>query len=229
MFGLFRKKPAPAAVSPSFANPELSLLVPRLRHESSIEGYADTVAEAERCGADLPGEMPVFARIDGDLIVSYAFNQPDRFVTVTHADARRLGLAAGQIHSAALKNLHACIADKVVIKKLALYPPDALGADEPAVPFFSYLEVGEDMEASCLLLEPLWRSLAEPVSGDLHFVVPTPNHCFFCGADDQALMAMQGVADGIRADAGPKALSAMTFTLREGQVRVVAPRAGHLS
>jgi hypothetical protein len=229
MFGLFKKRPAPPAAIPSFASPEFSRLVPRLRHASSIEGYADTVAKAERQGDELPGELPVFARIDGDLIVSYAFNQPDRFVTVTHADARRLGLSEAQIHATALQNLYACIAGKVAIKKLVLSPPNAPGTDDPAVPFFGYLEVGEDMEASCLLLEPLWRSLADSVAGELCFVVPTPNHCFFCGAADPALVAMQGVADGIRADAGPKALSAMTFTRHDGQMRVMDLSARQLS
>lgn len=229
MFGLFKKRAAPPAAVPAFANPEFSLLVPRLRHESSIEGYADKVAEVERQGVELPGELPVFARVDGDLIVSYAFNQPDRFVTVTHADARRLGLSAAQIHALALQNLYAHIASKVVIKKLALSPPGAPGTDDSAAPLFSYLEVGEDMEASCLLLEPLWRSLADSVTSDLCLVVPTPNHCFFCGANDQALVAMQGIANGIRADAGPKGLSAMTFTWRDGQVRVMDRSARQLS
>ena len=87
---------------------------------------------------------------------------------------------------------------------------------------FSYLEVGEDMEASCLLLTPLWSALAEKVSGELRIAVPTRNHCLFCGADEPVLPMMRSFSNSLFEEASDQGLSKTLFSIRDGNVVAVS-------
>jgi hypothetical protein len=80
------------------------------------------------------------------------------------------------------------------------------------------------MEASCILLAPVWESARDQVLGPLRIVVPTANTCMFCGADDPlALATMCNVARDAKAQAGALGLSDLIYTVdANGTLSVVS-------
>lgn len=88
---------------------------------------------------------------------------------------------------------------------------------------FSYVETGIGLEAACLLLAPVWQSVAGHVKGPVRIMVPNAHSCFFCGADDPVAFAMMSDIGGETwSDAGAAALSPYTYEIdAAGRVTVV--------
>lgn len=147
MFGFLRKKaPAPPPAA-SRAEPGRSSVVPRLRPAGFLEGLAQKGVP--------PDQLPVTRPFVADLVVTYAFDLPDRFQLVAPRDLARLGLEPEGLHALAVENLGRELENV------------GLGGSVP----LEWVEAGNDLEACLLLREDFWDRL-DPERPDAIVVAP---------------------------------------------------------
>jgi hypothetical protein len=134
-----------------------------------------------------------------------------------------LHMTADELCTLAKDNLYALLHPALTFKQMRLVKPGA--EDDPnAMRFYNYIETGGAMEASCILLAPIWPSVKHLLVGPLRIIVPRPDTCMFCGADDATSLAMMcGAAMELKAEAGAVDLSDLIYSVSEdGRLLVVA-------
>lgn len=168
MFGLFKKQP------PQPSGPKVSRdqLVPRIKHQAFA-------LMLERAG--VPAEQrPATTALCGELLVTYAFDLPDSFVMATPDLLKEAGIATGEIEELALANLR---------------------RDLPQVNFFKQDEcgvaqVGNDLEATLLLVDSVWSGIEPQMKGELLAVAPRRDRLVLCdSANSNAMSALHGLVD----------------------------------
>lgn len=177
--------------------------------------------------------VPVLRRVvapgldaDPALVRSFAGDLEVVFLTEPNGVVMRQGmfraamLSEEKLYQMAVANLYKLLHPRLVFQQMAA---DAGPDGTPGARYFSYIETGDGLEASCLLLWPVWQALAEQVDGPLRIVVPSAGTCLFCGADDAVALAMMtDVAGETLDEAGADALSKLTWSVdAAGRVTVV--------
>lgn len=119
---------------------------------------------------DSPVERPLVA----DLILFYAFDQPDYFTMVARRDLVRLALDRNSLHAIAINNLRRII------------PPPEL---HEVFPGAFMLTCGGNFEATTLLLDEVWQQLSAIVPGDLVVAVPARDLVIITGSDNHGGLA----------------------------------------
>ena len=194
-----------------------SLVVPRIWPSAYAESYRHDLAIAQSSGQPPSSSIPVLSDAGSELVVAYAFNRPAAFETLNYGHLRELGLSLQALHELALVNLTEFVRNRITAKQFALVPPQTKPSDSGNV-LLSHVEVGEDMEASCILLPWLWQSLGARVQGDLRLAVPTRGHLLFCGTSDPGILWFQTAASEIYASATAGAISARLFAVAGSQL-----------
>lgn len=147
MFGLFKKKPA-APPQPA-AEPDASLIVPRIKHTNFLVALQAYIKKED----DAPVTQPLVA----DLLVTYAFDMLDSFRMVCMRDAKRLGLSIEELHAAAVENLKQQLGN--------------IGREgEPPV---MRMVVGNNLDACAMLVDEIWQTLADKIPPEILIGVPT--------------------------------------------------------
>lgn len=145
MFGLFKKKPETPAEQPANA----SQIVPRIKHTNFLVTLRQMVKNED----DMPATEPLVA----DLLITYAFDLPERFQMVSGRDVKRLGLSPEELRATAVTNLKQRLGN--------------IGrAGEPPL---MKLVVGDNLEACVLLMDDFWESLAGKIPPEIVVGVPT--------------------------------------------------------
>jgi uncharacterized protein YtpQ (UPF0354 family) len=160
MLSLFRKKKAETEAGSEKAREEaLARIIPVVKAIESEPSDAVPI--------DLPAEdSPVSRSLAADLIVLYAEDFPDRFVFVSKRRMEQLGLTASELHALALSNLPGRL------------PEIQLHGDAPR----HMLTCGGNFEATLLLHDGLWETLAESLPGPPMVAVPARDLLFVSGA-----------------------------------------------
>lgn len=190
--------PGASAAAPPQAAPlshrQLSAVIPVLRRATARSPDADPVVVQPFVG-DL--EIVFRTAAEGDFVRQAA-------LTASMMDVDRL-------YELALHNLYALTHPRLTFKQFVL-EDSAGGAAGPR--FFSYVETGDGLEASCLLLQPVWKAVAAEFKGPLRVAVPTAGTCLFCSADDFIAVSMMcDIAGETWSEAGDGALSALTYSM----------------
>jgi hypothetical protein len=216
------RKPSPAQQTTPPASSEagpiseqqVQTIIPRLHRQSAN----DTDAQSR---ADL--DAAVEHRLTGDLAISFTFKANGTDANITYRMLDALHMTASELCTLANDNLYALLHPALAFKQMRLAKPGAEN-DANAIRFFNYVETGGSMEASCILLAPIWASVKHLLVGPLRIVIPTPNICMFCGADDAITFRMMcDIARDLKAEAGVSGLSDMIYTVNEaGRLSVVA-------
>jgi uncharacterized protein YtpQ (UPF0354 family) len=123
----------------------------------------------------------VIRPLAGDLSIVYVFDLPTSTQLINHGSLHRLGLSEEQLHALAMKNLEAA---------LTTLPKKHYSAAQPGNHVW-VVEVGDDYEASRLLVNHFWEIESRQVSGKLLAAVPCRHMLLFTGsanATDVALL-----------------------------------------
>lgn len=169
MFSLFNKKPQ-TTIKPGSKPGTPFQIVPRIKHINFLAAIKPMLAQLAAAGGDPTTQAPVTRPLVGDLIVSYSFDTPTQFISVTHQSMHDLGLNPDSLHDAAITNLLNVIGNRVTVQYLHLYQAIATGGD---------------LEACSLLLPILWESLSKEFGGELLAVVPNRNTVLFMDSRHQ--------------------------------------------
>jgi hypothetical protein len=204
--------PAAAAPSPAPGEPlssdQLAAVFPILRR-----------AEAHTLDAD-PVVVQPFA---GDLEI--VFRTVTDGVLLRQSALRASMLSVDRLYALAIWNLYNWVHPRLTFRQMAIRDPED---GTVAARFFSYVELGEGLAASCLLLQPIWEALAAHHKGPLRVAVPHANFCMFCSADDEFVAAMMcDLAAETWGEAGAAALSGLTYSV-DGAGRVDVVPGAHL-
>lgn len=168
MFGLFKNTaPKPAGVSVGS-----SQLVPRIKHLAFS-------ASLERAG--VPAEQrPVTTPLCGELLVTYAFDLPDSFVMATTDLLEQAGIAPDEVARLALANLTREMAEVQFNNQRDC----------------GVAHVGNDLEATVLLVDSVWSKIGAKLKGELLAVTPRRDRLVVCdSANAQAVAALPALAD----------------------------------
>ncbi len=161
MFSLFRKKKTEAPPAAKESRKEtLARVIPVVK---AVEhGPSDALP------IDLPPEhSPISRPLAADLIVLYAEDFPDRFEFISKHRMEQLGLTAAELHELALQNLPSRL------------PEIQLHGESPR----HMLTCGGNFEATLLLHDGLWETLAESLPGPAMVAVPARDLLFVSGED----------------------------------------------
>ena len=194
---------------------QIQTIVPRLQRQGSSDIGGPP-------GADI--DAPVVHRLGGDLAISFTFKGGSGDANITYRMMDALGVTTDKLLTLAAEHLYALVHPVLRVQQMRLVPPE--GADTgKSMSFFHYLETGGGMEASCLLLAPIWGSVKHLLVGPVRIVVPTQNVCMFCGADEPMTLAMMcDIARDTKAEAAASGLSDLIFTVdAQGLISAVGP------
>jgi hypothetical protein len=181
----------PQAAPPSHR--QLSAVIPVLRRAAPRSADADPVVVQPFVG-DL--EIVFRTAADGDFVRQAALGASM--------------MSVDRLHELAVHNLYTLMHPRLTFKQFVL-EDSAGGAAGPH--FFSYVETGDGLEASCLLLQPVWEAVAAQFKSPLRIAVPTAGTCMFCSADDGIAVSMMcDIAGETWSEAGDGALSALTYS-----------------
>jgi hypothetical protein len=189
--------PAGGEAAPPQAAPpsrQLSAVIPALRRAAPRSADADPVVVQPFVG-DL--EIVFRTAADGDFVRQAA-------LTASMMSVDRL-------RELAVHNLYALMHPRLTFRQFVL--EDSAGGAAGSR-FFSYVETGNGLEASCLLLQPVWEAVAAQFRSPLRIAVPTAGTCMFCSADDGIAVSMMcDIAGETWSEAGDGALSALTYSM----------------
>jgi hypothetical protein len=198
---------APPQASP-LSHRQLSAVIPVLRRATPRSPDADPV---------------VVQPFVGDLEIVFRTAADSGFVR--QAALKASMIAVDRLYELAIHNLYALTHPRLTFKQFVLEDRDD---DTAGARFFSYVETGDGLEASCLLLQPVWKAIAAEFKGPLRIAVPTAGTCVFCKADDFIAVSMMcDIASETWSEAGDGALSALTYAT-DGAGRVAMEPGGHL-
>jgi hypothetical protein len=207
--------------------------------ESAAAAAAPSPPPAAPLSADQLGAVfPILRRAavqapDADPVVVQAFAGDLEIVFRTVTDGvllrqsvlRATMMNVDKLYTLAVWNLYNWVQSRITFKQMAIQAPEGGTA---TARFFSYVELGEGLAASCLLLQPIWEALAAHLKGPLRVAVPHANFCMFCSADDKFVAAMMcDIAAETWAEAGDAALSGLTYSV-DGAGRVDVVPGAHL-
>lgn len=199
--------PSPAPVEPLSAD-QLGAIFPILRRVAVRAPEADPVV------------VQPFA---GDLEI--VFRTVTDGVVLRQSVLRATMMNVDKLYTLAVWNLYNWVHSRITFRQMAIQAPEG---GTVAARFFSYVELGDGLAASCLLLQPIWEALAAHHKGPLRVAVPHANFCMFCSADDKFVAAMMcDLAAETWAEAGEAALSGLTYSV-DGAGRVEVVPGAHL-
>lgn len=166
MFG-FKKKDKPKEkdfVEECSPNEQLSIIYPRIKTPDFLESLKQM---------DIPdNQMPFVEPFVSNLVITYAFDFPERFQMVTRQDMEKLNIAENQILDLALQN----------------FSRDLENIDVENNPPLKVLRTGGEMEACALLLPDLWPQVEQDVDGELVAAVPFRDLVLLAGTNDSEAM-----------------------------------------
>ena len=194
-----------------FAEMARNTVMPKLQRLDA----AQSTGKSTPAPGETPEDRTAFFQLTDDLALSFYFQYPHGSSDVTWRALKETGFSVEELLGLATFNLHTAVHPVFTLKQLRLAPPDGAAASAvPGMGFFHYIETGDDMEASCLLVGPIWEALRPLVPGPLRIVVPNRNSCMFCGADDTLTVAMmRDIGRSTMSDSGVNGLSDRMYTI----------------
>ncbi|MEF7615655.1 DUF1444 domain-containing protein [Aquincola sp. MAHUQ-54] len=188
---LFKKSPA-AAAAPQYS---AGCLLPRIKHIAFLQALRDAGVPAE--------QQPATSALCGELLVTYAFDQPEQFVMATPGLLARTGIAPQDAAAVALTNLRRQLPEPKYFMKggcIAAY-------------------TGGGLEATLLLLDDLWLDLQPRFRGDIVVAAPHRDRLLMCDSGDtQALATLRDDSRQFLAEADDgHGLSAQLMVRRGGR------------
>lgn len=235
MFNFFKKKKPPTATPPaSFAPPSFAQagraqysreqILPRVKHLNFLEALKEVMARCEQAGGDPTAQAPVVRPLVGDLLVSYSFDTPTQFISVSNQAMQELGLTLEELDRIAVENLWQALGENIAIQDLV---------------YLEAVRTGNNLEACALLLPELWNQLANRYQGAPIVAVPDRNTIYSMDSgrsvtvEDSTLSAPQildlmcDTALRLKADATVHGLSDGIFTWRDGTWHVIGTLDDH--
>lgn len=166
MFGLFGKKKGQVADAPLAAsqNEALARIIPVVK---AMQADQDDPARQTVTLTLAPEDSPMSRPLVSDLIVMYAEDFPDRLEFVSLKRMQALGLSADELHALALHNLPSRL------------PEIQLHGESPRF----MVTCGGTFEATLLLYDALWDSIAQSLPGQAMATVPARDLLYVTGAD----------------------------------------------
>ncbi|CAH0191701.1 hypothetical protein SRABI118_01510 [Massilia sp. Bi118] len=153
----------------------------------------------------------------GDLDIIFQTG-PDKAI-VSRARLEASMMSVERLYEIALWNLYTRLQPRLRFQQMV----NERGDGSVGARYFHYIEAGESHEAACLLLWPIWKTVAESLDGPLQIAVPNAQTCLYCSAGDElAFTMMSDIAGETWAESGAGALSGLIFTIdASGKLSVV--------
>ena len=164
-------------------------------------------------------DQPVVQPFVADLDIVFRTGPDGTFVRQAALQATMM--TVDQLYKLAVWNLYRQLQPRMMFKQMQ--HGDGGSGGSGGARYFSYVETGNGLEAACLLLAPVWQSVAGHVKGPVRIMVPNAHSCFFCGADDPVGFAMMSdIGCETWSESGADALSPYTYEVdAAGRVTVV--------
>jgi hypothetical protein len=182
------------------------------------------------CSPATDREAHLYLPVLGDLVVSYTIPGAPTDASLPLGLMKAANVDLATLHSTSVDNMYRVIHDGLKFSQMTLVPPEpkkspflkrAFSSAPAPVPTYFSIETGNNLEANCILLAPIWESVKSLVKGDLRIVIPRQNVCLFCGADDPFLPMMTDTAEQLRTERPDLALSACVFSYASGSIAPV--------
>lgn len=125
---------------PPFAR-SLDQVVPRIKHRNFLKAAAERVPE--------PAQQPLWEPFLADMILTYAYDTPQMYLTLSHRELERLGVTQNELSKHVLTNFNNRL------------PQVRRGGKPPIVSF----HIGKQQDACLLLVPGLWNGFASQVPG----------------------------------------------------------------
>lgn len=113
--------------------------------------------------------MPLCQSLVGDLILIFALDMGDSYMTVSKGVCDQYNIALDDLPDLALSNAVELLRDIKVHTDGNIYE----------------LEVGHDMEACTILFPSLWQQIADSFESDILAIFPHRNHVFYAPSDSE--------------------------------------------
>lgn len=143
-------------------------VLPLMRHVWFPRSFVPREVEAKLRGRDPDEVRPVVRPLVADLLVSYATPTSRGYHDVSEKQRREWGMDPDELHQHALQNLRRRIEGR--LRSFVFQT-------------FRAIHIGDELEASTLLLDEVWDRLATEVQGDLRVVVAARPMVAFTGID----------------------------------------------
>lgn len=198
IFGLFKSR---RPRDPAPPGPQRDRLVPRLKHVDFAHALDQAGVPAQ--------ERPPITPLCGDLVVTYAFDGPERFEMASPALLKQARIKRAEVARLALDNL---------------------GRQLPAPGFFEkqgcgIAHTGKGLESTLLLLDAAWAPIEARLKGELLAAVPRRDRLIVCDSANQAAtLALHALAAAGYAERRDEhALSAQVMVRRGGTWALYQP------
>lgn len=194
MLNQFLKRLKQARSTPP-APPVQETLVPRIKHLNFLKALEAHGVPRE--------QWPVTTPLCGELLVSYAFDQPEQFVFATPPLLQQAGIAMDQLPHLAQQNLAREMPQPQLLRQHG----------------YISVQTGGDLEATLLVLDRFWDQLSASEDADFVVVVPRRECLLLCDARDaQACQRISTEAShGLRQQPDVHALSQQRMVRRQGR------------
>ena len=191
MFSFFKKKPPPA--------PPPAIVVPRIKHTNFLDYIATIPGMTDE-------SRPLVEPLAGDLLLTYALDVGEGYLSITPATLRERGLEAASLRAQAEANGLAAMRALQVRTHGVLHE----------------LTAPDNMAACSLLYPDLWRQIEGEVGGPVAVAVPHRDVVLYARADAAGLAALAEVVATVDFD-DTHALSALLFRPTPDGWQEVAP------
>lgn len=187
MFGFLKKKPDAPALN-------ASQLVPRIKHLNFLRAVREAGAPED--------EVPYHKPLCGELLVTYAFDLPDRLIMASTGLLKQAGVSFNDLPPLARANLERLL---------------------PAPQFFAkdgcgLAHTGGGMEATLLLVDKVWKEMQPKIRGDIIATAPRRDRILMCdSANPSAVAALRVQSQGFFDEIDdPHRLSTQLMVRRDG-------------
>lgn len=168
-------------------------IVPRIKHTEFVKALKKMKIPDD--------QMPVTEPLVADLLVTYAFDLPDLFQMVTHADLKKMSIAPADLRELAIDNMRRG------------HPGIRIEEQGP----FLRVITGGDLEACTLLSVKFWNDVAEKVPTDFVVIVPSREIVLIAiDPNEAALQFLREVIADVREAERVHCLSESLLTWRDG-------------
>lgn len=191
MFSFFKKKPPPA--------PPPAIVVPRIKHTNFLDYIATIPGMTDE-------SRPLVEPLAGDLLLTYALDVGEGYLSITPATLRERGLEAASLRAQAEANGLAAMRALQVRTHGVLHE----------------LTAPDNMAACSLLYPDLWQQIEREVGGPVAVAVPHRDVVLYARADAAGLAALAEVVATVDFD-DTHALSALLFRPTPDGWQEVAP------
>ena len=140
----------------------LDKVVPRIKHGNFLNAVAQRVPA--------PMQQPVWEKFIADMILTYAYDTPQGYVTLPQEDLERLGMTRDELRKHVLINFN---------KRL---PQVQRGGQPPIVTF----HIGKQQDVCLLLVPGFWKGFASQVRGR-PVVAPAARDMLLVTTDESAV------------------------------------------